>query len=261
VSYHAIDRDFCELLVASGMLASHSRTRARVNSRIGHVIICNRLEFLFSDVPIRNARVLDIGGGRGLTSFCAAHLGAREVVCLEPEASGSTAGAVSSFQETRSRLGLDDLVSLRTATLQDADFDSEQFDVVLLQSSVNHLDEEACRDLHVNPRSREIYKRLFEKIRAIVALDGFLIISDCSRYNFFATIGLRNPFAPTINWDIHQSPATWLSLLEPCGFDQAKITWWRPNKLSFVWPYNTVPSWTAYFINSHFRISLRRASS
>src|SRR5690242_7361283 len=48
--------------------------------------------FLFRDVPLRGARVLDVGGGTGLFTMYAAAMGASEVVCLEPEAEGGSSG-------------------------------------------------------------------------------------------------------------------------------------------------------------------------
>ena len=50
------------------------------------------LKTLFKNIPLENRRVLDIGGGSGLHSFYAACMGAKEVVCLEPETEGSRSG-------------------------------------------------------------------------------------------------------------------------------------------------------------------------
>ena len=43
------------------------------------------LEDLFKGIDFTNKRVLDIGGGSGVFSFCAGSMGAKEVVCMEPE--------------------------------------------------------------------------------------------------------------------------------------------------------------------------------
>ena len=51
-----------------------------------------QLEDLFDGVDLSGKRMLDIGGGSGIYSFYAACAGAREVICLEPEAAGSMSG-------------------------------------------------------------------------------------------------------------------------------------------------------------------------
>ena len=48
------------------------------------------LKTLFKDIALENRRVLDIGGGSGLHSFYVACMGAKEVVCLEPENGGQS---------------------------------------------------------------------------------------------------------------------------------------------------------------------------
>src|SRR5688572_13867729 len=52
---------------------------------------------LFDGVNLADADVLDIGSGAGLNGFYAACRGARDVVCLEPEVNGSTAGVRGKF--------------------------------------------------------------------------------------------------------------------------------------------------------------------
>ena len=70
-----------------------------------------RLEFyvenqLFNGISMSGKRVVDIGGGSGLFSFISAAKGADEVVCLEPEHAGSTAGVVNLFNTTKNELRL-----------------------------------------------------------------------------------------------------------------------------------------------------------
>src|ERR1700716_2476731 len=46
----------------------------------------------FRNVDFTGRRVLDIGGGEGIYRFYAAGMGARGVVCLQPDAAGSSSG-------------------------------------------------------------------------------------------------------------------------------------------------------------------------
>jgi len=55
---------------------------------------------------LKDARVLDVGCGKGTTTFYAALCGAKEVVGLDPEDSGSTAGSTQTFSKIQEELGL-----------------------------------------------------------------------------------------------------------------------------------------------------------
>ena len=65
------------------------------------------LKTLFKDIVLENRRVLDIGGGSGLHSFYTACMGAKEVVCLEPETEGSRSGRGAKFRRLSGILGQD----------------------------------------------------------------------------------------------------------------------------------------------------------
>ena len=65
--------------------------------------------WLFEGVDFENRTMLDIGAGTGLNGFYAACRGAREVICIDPEADGSTPGAQERFLRLRKRLGVDNI--------------------------------------------------------------------------------------------------------------------------------------------------------
>src|SRR5579862_7369395 len=69
----------------------------------------NHLKGIFGEYDFARKRVLEVGGGNGLLSFYAASQGAEEVICLEPEAAGSTSGINSHFERTRDDLGLNNV--------------------------------------------------------------------------------------------------------------------------------------------------------
>jgi len=77
-----------------------------------------------------------------------------------------------------------------------------------MHSSINHLDELACKDLHRNNKSRVNYMNLVRKLYDITNNNGIVLISDCTRYTIWSLLGLKNPLSPSINYEIHQSPKT-----------------------------------------------------
>ena len=118
---------------------------------------------LFKDITLENRRVLDIGGGSGLHSFYMACMGAKEVVCLEPETEGSRSGLEEKFRKLAEVLGQDQ-VRFEPTTFQAFDPGGKQFDVILLHNSINHLDEPACINLLNSEASRAIYLNIFSKL-------------------------------------------------------------------------------------------------
>ena len=124
------------------------------------------LKTLFKGIALENKRVLDIGGGSGLHSFYAACMGAREVVCLEPETEGSRSGLGAKFRKLGGILGYDQ-VKFEPVTFQAFEPAGKQFDIILLHNSINHLDETACINLLNDEASKAIYLNMFSKLSAL----------------------------------------------------------------------------------------------
>jgi SAM-dependent methyltransferase len=186
---------------------------------------------LFERADLEGATVLDVGGGIGRASYYAAARGAKRVICLEPEADGSRPEMIARAEEYGRRLGLSDVVEIKAATLQAVSAGTETFDVVVLHKSINHVNEAACARLQDDAEARAEYAELFGKLRALTTDGGTLIAVDCARRNLFGDLGIRNPFAPTINWEIHQSPWFWSKLLEPAGFRDPRVRWFTHNRI------------------------------
>jgi SAM-dependent methyltransferase len=214
------------------------------------------MDSLFRGIDFSGRRVLDVGGGDGVYSFYAAAMGAREVVCLEPEAAGSIGGELSMFERIRAEMPH---LPVRLERQTIAQFqDAEGFDVVAMIASINHLDEAACERLHKEAPARAAYRQLFAHVASLTRAGGRLIIADCTRHNFFAALGLTNPLCPTIEWEKHQGPALWARLLQQAGFQRPRVSWeplyrWGPTVQTLL-----ANKWAAWFLKSCFRLEVQK---
>jgi hypothetical protein len=216
-----------------------------------------RCEQTFEGVTLSGRDVLEIGAGAGLHSAFAAVRGARRVVALEPEANGSTAGSRSTILDVQRALGLGNL-EVSPSTLQTFDPGGRRFDVVLLYNSVNHLDEAACTMLHRSEDACARYRALFRTIGAMMTAGGVLIVADCSRANLWPMIGLRNPFAPSIEWHKHQTPQVWDALLTAERFVPVTFDWYRYHPLRWLGRIGA-SGLSNFLLGSYFRLVRRYA--
>ena len=218
------------------------------------------LRYLFDGVELRGQRLLDVGGGAGLLAVYAAVRGA-EAVCVEPEAHGSTSGVTAKFSQLRLAVGPQLAVELVSAPIQDYLSTPRRFDVVVIANAINHLNEEACIRLRVDPAAQSAYQDLFSALFRALNPGGWLIATDCSSANFFSAIGVRSPFMPDIEWHKHQPPRVWDRLLQRCGFAPATVRWSAPNTLGWLGRLVFGNRVAAYFVLSHFRLAARKPLS
>lgn len=213
---------------------------------------------VLGDLDLAGRAVLEIGCGKGWISLYAASSGASRVVGLEPETEGSTSGDLAEFRAVIRLLNLTPVVEARAETIQHYDPREARFDLVVSRASINHLDEEACIHLRTSPEARESYRAIFAKIAGLLRPGGHLVITDSSPRNVFPLLGLRNPIAPTIEWDKHQPPREWAGLLSECGFRDPQISWRMPRPLA---PFGRLAAneLVSFFLWSRFRLVMRRA--
>ncbi|MEO1030642.1 MAG: class I SAM-dependent methyltransferase [Bacteroidota bacterium] len=230
----------------------------------GVVYSAKRIEFyikeqLFKGVNFKDKRALDIGGGSGLYSFYLALNGAKHAVVMEPEFDGSTSGVNEEFKEINKELGNLNNISLTTKVLEDLPEDTEKFDIILMQNSVNHINEEACVILKEDEAARKYYLDYFNLLVKFCNPGATLIMTDCSNRNFFYDYKIKNPFSvftKSIEWEKHQSPKTWSELVSEVGFKHVKTTWTSPNVLGKLGQLLLGNKLVSYFTRSHFRVVL-----
>jgi SAM-dependent methyltransferase len=216
------------------------------------------LKYIFGPIGFAGRTMLDVGGGSGVFSFYAACKGASRVVCLEPEADGSSSGVTGTFLSVRRSLCLDEQVRQLPLPLLGYNKPESRFDIVLLHNSINHLDEQACMDLHRKRKAHEKYAAIFRHLASLMNPRGRLIIADCSRYNLFGSIGLKNPFVPQIEWEKHQSPGRWAALLSESGFVPSQVKWSSFNRARNFGKALLANRVGAYLCTSHFCLTAKR---
>jgi SAM-dependent methyltransferase len=214
-------------------------------------------DFIFEGIDFHHRKVLDIGGGAGLLSFYAAVMGADGVVCIEPEAMGSEANITGVFGRLASSLGLS-TVELVTKTFQNFDWTGVAFDIVILNDSLNHLDERACITLDKSEEAQRAYLEIFKKMLALMTPGGIVVITECARNNVFPLLGFTNPFSATIEWHKHQSPYLWQKMMESVGFVGAEMRWEYPLKLVDLGRLFMSNRFAAFFYQSRFLLRMRK---
>jgi SAM-dependent methyltransferase len=186
-----------------------------------------RFHDFIKDIDLVGKRVLDIGCGTAIYCVAAEAHGAAEVIGLEPAGDGSQTDVLADIDRCLSSSKAE---SVRIEQKRFQDFnDAKGFDLILSLSSINHLDEKACKDLQTSPVARSKYEELFNKVYGMLNPGGTFVISDAGRRNLFAPFArrgwIRNPFVPMINWSIHQEPRFWCRMLIDGGFFRCN---WSP---------------------------------
>lgn len=212
---------------------------------------------LFSSLDFQGKKVLEIGAGKGVFSCYFAVRGASRVVSLEPESDGSNPAMLTNFNKLIDVSGTKDVVELIPKTFQEFDNQGELFDIIILHNSINHLDESACMELLHDKKANLAYQKLFLKLYNLQNPGGIIMLSDCSRYNFWGQLGIKTPVTRAIDWKKHQQPRVWLKFLREAGYTRHKIRWNSVNALQNAGKIfqNGI---AAYFINSHFSLVASR---
>lgn len=192
-----------------------------------------KAKFLFNGVQLVGKRVIDVGCGRGAFSLWTAFHGASYVKGLEPEGQGSTFGTLSTFQSLIASLGFSDKVEVFDLCLEELSA-GPNFDIIIMYNVINHLDEDAVIHLHNDNKAWLRYLAIARHLRGLLHAKGWLILADCGRRNFWRTLGIPSPMAPSIDWEKHQEPPVWIELFTQAGF---RLHDWR---WSPIYPFGSL---------------------
>jgi len=185
------------------------------------------LEWIFDDIDFRDSIVYDIGGGNGLVSFHAAENGAKRVICVEPLQDGSNEQMLLDFADNQTKLVNGERVEFLDDTLQSfVEKIPAKADIIILHNTINHFDEDSCISLTSNnPESRKKYLNIFDDVNSLLKKDGIVLVADASRKSIWNLLNVTNPFAPTIEREVHQQPDIWISMMEDVGFKHRRLRW------------------------------------
>ena len=213
--------------------------------------IYNYLNWLFKDFNFVGKKVLDVGGGKGLCSYYSMYKGAKSCPNLEPFLAGSSGAFIDNT--------INDLkVSYINKTFQDFEAESK-FDIITMHDTINHLDEDVYIKLDKDHNSKIIYNKLVHKMNILLNKNGLILVSDCAKSNFFGDLGLKSPFAPSIEWHLHQNPNILVEIFKSNGFELISKRW-SPFKRFGIFgflisKFGFLPS---YFMQSHFNLVFRK---
>ena len=217
-------------------------------------------ERFFDGVDLADKEILDIGGGVGLASTYAIVKGASKAVLLEPESDGSSANMLDRAHALAQDLGCESRVVALNSTFQDFVAGSRMFDIIVLEASINHLNEHAVQRLDFDSEAEDEYLLLVAKMYEMLRPGGVVILSDCGKRNFFGDFGLKNPFTPTIEWQKHQQPRTWADLFSKMNFSRLSLKWGvhaSLGKIGQIFLGNRV---VFYFISSYFILTMSKSN-
>jgi SAM-dependent methyltransferase len=170
--------------------------------------------------------MLEIGGGEGLFSLWGLAHGLTGCTILEPEMDGSRSGVGKRLEDRIRQLDLSQAeLEFLPIPFQAYRGRAESFDILLSYSSINHLDESACTQLKRSKDARNRYLGIFRKSYEFLKPGGHFIISDAGRLNLWGILGMKSPFAPTLDWKKHQEPLVWKNLLKGAGFEFVALVW------------------------------------
>ena len=207
--------------------------------------------YIYRDIDLDNKKILDIGGGNGLASFHALDSSTSSSAwVVDPIAEGSNDLMFEQYDSMKKNYDPDRIAFHRdyVDTLQDPD----TFDIIVMHNTINHIGEDILEDIPHNNDAYVEYVRRLKKILDRLSSNGILIVADCGSKNFFGQIGLKSPFAPSIDWHLHCEPGVWKEMIEEIGFSHIKTKWTARREFGSFGNFFLANRVCSYFLNSHF---------
>jgi hypothetical protein len=207
-------------------------------------------------VPLRNKRVLDVGGSvRAASSRCWVAL--PMFSAWNPRETVQAWAALHNFKSWPHRLGIAN-ARIEANTVQTLQAAPRSFDVIILHNSSNHVDEHACIGFEKSEAARAKYRVVFEKLADIAAPGADLVIAGCTSSNIFPMLGLKHPGSQSIECEKRQPLEVWAREFENVGYENPIIRWTaysRPGALGWALAANR---WAAFLLTGHFMLRMRR---
>lgn len=207
--------------------------------------------YIFNGIDINNKNILDLGGGNGIASFFTLfQSSSSNAWIVDPITEGSNQLMTDqynymkeSFDGNRINFHRDYIDSLE---------EPNHFDIVLMHNSINHIGEDIIEQVLVNHEKYDEYVERIQKITDRLKPGGKLIVADCGRKNFWDDIGLKSPFAPSIEWHLHCEPKTWQKMIEEIGFKHEHTKWTSRRELKGIGKILLGNRIFSYLLGSHF---------
>ncbi len=207
--------------------------------------------YIYKDIDLDGKKILDIGGGNGIASFFALNSSSNcSAWVVDPIAEGSNDLMFEQYDSMKKNYDSERINFHRdyVSTLLAPD----TFDIIVMHNAINHIGEDILGDVLENNDAYIEYVGRLKTILDRLSSGGVLIVADCGRKNFFGDMGLRNPFAPSIDWDLHCEPGVWQQMIEDIGFLHIKTQWTARREFSVFGKYFLANRVCSYFLGSHF---------
>lgn len=207
--------------------------------------------YIYKDIDLDGKKILDIGGGNGLASFYALDSSANcSAWVVDPIAEGSNDLMFEQYDSMKKNYDAERINFHRDYV--DTLLDPGTFDIIVMHNTVNHIGEDILEDISFNNEAYIEYVCRLKTILDRLSSDGILIVADCGSKNFFGQIGLKSPFAPSIDWHLHCEPGVWQQMIEDIGFSHIKTQWTARREFGLFGKFFLANRVCSYFLNSHF---------
>ena len=103
--------------------------------------------------------------------------------------------------------------------------------------------------------NKDQWEQYLERLKPVVlrAKNGAkIIVSDCSNKNFWNDLGVRNPIAPSIEWNLHQPPHLWKLMFEELGCSHISTKWTTRREFLVPGKILLANKFCSYLMGSHF---------
>jgi SAM-dependent methyltransferase len=207
--------------------------------------------YIYKDIDLDGKKILDIGGGNGIASFHALHSSANSFAwVVDPIAEGSNERMFEEYESMKKYYDSGRVNFHRDYV--DTLLEPHTFDIIVMHNTINHIGEDILKDISHNSNAYSEYVRRLKTILDRLSNDGVLIVADCGSKNFFRKMGLKSPFAPSIDWHLHCEPGIWKEMIEEIGFSHIKTQWTARREFGEFGKTFLANRICSYFLNSHF---------